>query len=135
MTALAALVKDTHRLVCTSDLNLHKVGRIMATFGTVCLRSVNVLPRILAPQNGVHFLALQISFLGHFGCDFTRIGTRCTDKAVSAVRLLRRHLQQRAIERTKPHACFLSLSPAYMAMMVRRSLLYSYVLLGYCQKE
>ena len=56
MRASDALVKDAHRLVCASNLYLHKVRLVVFTLWTRRRRLIDVLPRLIPAEDVIHHL-------------------------------------------------------------------------------
>jgi hypothetical protein len=90
MTAGCALVKDTHGLICRSNLHLQKVSLVMIALWADCLGPVDIFPRCRSSQDIVHLLALLVignrldcdTLIAHFG-NGTGIGTGGAIKRVA----------------------------------------------------
>jgi hypothetical protein len=107
MTAFDAFVKDRHGLIGRSNLYLHKIGLIVSATRAVLFRPIDIFPGSRASQNIVHHFSCGKGPLGDHGVNGTWVWAGRT-KEIHGGFFLRcvfrvSDLQQRSIQRTKPH--------------------------------
>lgn len=107
MIAFDAFVKDRHGLIGGSNLYLHKIGLIVSAHRAVLFRPIDIFPGTCTSQNIVHHFSGGKGPLGDLGGNGTGVWAGRTKEKHGGF-LLRcvlriSDLQQRSIQRTKPH--------------------------------
>ena len=105
MSTLATLIKYTHGLISTSNLHLQKVRLAVRTLWTDRHGSVHIFPCCFSTEDVIDLFLGRKGFIRHWRRDFARIRAgRTAEKGGSTVLTgCELYLQQRAIQRTKPH--------------------------------
>jgi len=80
VTALDTLVKDTHRLIGTSNLHLHKVSFVITTRRTNSRGFIHILPSCCSTQNIIDFFTVWSSCIGKIVSYIAREGTCRADE-------------------------------------------------------
>jgi hypothetical protein len=103
MTALDALVKDTHGFIGRPNLHLHKVRLAVIASRTNCHRPIHILPGSSSSENVVHHFAFRIGLDCSRLGDIARVRTSQAEKLIDWVRFSITDLQKRSIQGTEPH--------------------------------
>ena len=82
MSALSALVKLSHWLVCAPHLDLLKECLPVGTVGTPSICLSDISPRVLASQDIINLLSLEVNFVFNLVLNRKNIGTSLTKKSV-----------------------------------------------------
>jgi hypothetical protein len=103
MTALDALVKDTHGFIGRPNLHLHKVRLTVIASRTNSHRPIHVLPGSSSSEDVVHHFTFRIGLDGSRLGNIARVRTSQAEKLIDWVCFPITDLQQRSIQGTEPH--------------------------------